>query len=314
MSLSNRRVRQCVREASPDQVACHARERQEWLEYEFPQACMMVPSVVSAMRDQVLCGWQQRGTLYSRVCKRATVWKHRCLSLPLVRHLRGLMLRRTSALYPGRAIDTQVVRYYWSRFLSERRSDIRGRVLEIGTTDTVRYVGGKNVEVAEAIDIVASSSSVTIVADLADAGHVPSDQFDCFVNQFTIHLLYDFKAALYHSIRLLKPGGVLLINFPCRSGYPADGIPLGGERKAHVYWWFTPRLVETVLSELGITGSHCQLKTYGNLFALTAYMAGIPSEELTVHELEAQDPDIPLLICARVQKPHDWSPRYRPAA
>jgi SAM-dependent methyltransferase len=198
------------------------------------------------------------------------------------------------------------------RSLSERRSDIRGRALEVGSTGTIRYFGGDNVGTAEAIDIVASSPSVTIVADLATAGHVPSDQFDCFVNQFTIHLIYDFKAALYHCIRLLKPDGVLLINFPCRSGYQPDGISLGGERRAHVYWWFTPRLVETVFSELGITGRHCQLKTYGNFLAMTAYMAGIPSEELTVDELEAEDPDIPLLICARIQKPHDWSPWYRP--
>lgn len=232
--------------------------------------------------------------------------------MPIAKHLRCLALRRTSALYPGRAIDTQVVRHYWRHFLSGRRSDIRGRALEIGSTGTIRYFGGDNVEAAEAIDIVRSSPNVTIVADLANAGHVPSDQFDCFVNQFTMHLIYDFKAALYHSIRLLKPNGVLLINFPCRSGYQPDGISLGGEKKAHVYWWFTPRLVETVFSELGITGHHCQLKTYGNFFALIAYLAGIPSEELTVDELETEDPDIPLLICARIQKPPDWSPRYRP--
>ena len=274
----------------------------------------MIYPVVTAMCDQFLQGWKEWRTLYPRVCRRVTVWKHRCLSMPLIRQLRCLSLRRTSALCPGRAIDTQVVRYYWSRFLHERRSDIRGRVLEVGTTDSVRRSGGENVDVVEAIDVVASSPDVTIVADLTHADHVLPDQFDCFVNQFTIHIIYDFKAALYHSIRLLKPGGVLLINFPCRSGYPVDGIPLGDNRKAHVYWWFTPRLVETVFSELGIPGSHCQLKTYGNLFALTAYMAGIPSEELTLDELETQDPDIPVLICARVQKPHDWSPRYRPAA
>lgn len=217
-------------------------------------------------------------------------------------------------MYPGRAVGTQVVRYYWSKFLEERRMDIRGRALEIGVTGTVRHFGDDRLTSAEAIDVSASDPSVTIVADLTKADHVPSDQFDCFVNQFTIHIIYDFRAALYHSIRLLKPGGVLLINFPCRSGYPVNGIPLGSGQSAHVYWWFTPCLVEAVLAELGIDESHRLLQTYGNYFALAAYMAGIPSEELTRQELETVDPDFPLLICARIQKPLDWSPRYRPGS
>lgn len=244
--------------------------------------------------------------------RRVQRWKSSSWKLPLLRRVRCMFLRRTSAVYPGRAVGIQVVRYYWAKFLDERREDICGRALEIGVTGTVRHYGKGRVTSAEAIDIAATGLDVTIVADLAIADAVPSDQFDCFVNQFTIHIIYDFRAALYHSLRLLKPGGVLLINFPCRSGYPVGGIPLGDGHNASVYWWFTPRLVETVFAELGIVGLDCQLKTYGNFFALTAYMAGIPSEELTRHELDAVDPDFPLLVCARIRKPKDWAPRYRP--
>jgi SAM-dependent methyltransferase len=217
-------------------------------------------------------------------------------------------------VYPGRAVGTQVVRYYWNRFLEERQLDIRGRALEIGVTGTVRHFGGDRLTSAEAIDVAPSDPSVTIVADLTKADHVPSDQFDCFVNQFTIHIIYDFREALYHSIRLLKPGGVLLINFPCRSGYPVNGIPLGSGHSAHVYWWFTPCLVEAVCAELGIDDAHRQLRTYGNFFALAAYMAGIPSEELTTQELKTVDPDFPLLICARIEKPQHWAPPFRPGS
>jgi SAM-dependent methyltransferase len=256
--------------------------------------------------------WKDAATFAARFKSRVVMWRHRWLRLPIARHLRCLSLRRTSALYPGRAVGTPVVRHYWSRYLDERRSDVRGRALEIGMTGTVRYYGGDRVTTVEAIDVAASDPSVTIVADLAKADHVPSDQFDCFVNQFTIHIIYDFRAALYHSIRILKPGGVLLINFPCRSGYPANGIPLGNGNSAHVYWWFTPRLVESVCMDLGIDEAHRRLQTYGNYFALTAYMAGIPAEELTARELATVDPDFPLLICARIEKPAHWSSRYRP--
>jgi SAM-dependent methyltransferase len=259
-------------------------------------------------------GWQEAASLAARFTHRVSLWKHGWLKLPVARSLRCFSLRRTSAVYPGRAVGTQVVRYYWNRFLDERRMDIRGRALEIGVTGTVRHYGGDRLTSAEAIDVSASDPSVTIVADLTKAGHVPSDQFDCFVNQFTMHIMYDFRAALYHSIRILKPGGMLLINFPCRSGYPVNGIPLGSGQSAHVYWWFTPCLVQTVLAEVGIDEHHRQVQTYGNYFALAAYMAGIPSEELTRQELETIDPDFPLLVCVRLEKPRDWSPAYRPAA
>jgi SAM-dependent methyltransferase len=190
------------------------------------------------------------------------------------------------------------------------REDIRGRVLEIGTTATVHKFGGSNVQRAEAIDIIRANNKATIVADLAKADHLPSDQFDCFVNQFTMHIIYDFKDALYHSIRLLKPGGVLLVNFQARSGYPTQGIDLEEVGKTWVYWWFTPAVVEKVLEELGLTEKDYEIMTYGNLFGLVAYMAGIGAEELTPYELEYEDSDIPLLICVRVIKPLRWRPKW----
>jgi len=223
------------------------------------------------------------------------------LAWPLVRQLRCLQLRRVTVLYPERARGTPVVRYYWGRFLAKHRDDIRGRVLEIGETSTVRAFGGSQIQQATAIDIAPTSSEVTIVADLARADHVEPDQFDCFVNQFTMHIIDDFKAALYHSIRLLKPAGVLLINFPARSGYD-----LKGAGRACVYHWFTPAGVEKALADLGMTKDDYELTTYGNFLSLTAYMAGIPVEELTNRELDYEERDIPLLICAKVVKPLHW--------
>jgi SAM-dependent methyltransferase len=211
-----------------------------------------------------------------------------------------------TVLYPARARGTPIVRYYWHRFLEKHRDDIRGSVLEIGTTATVRAYGGSQIQQTKVIDIVPSSSDVTIVADLATADHLEPDQFDCFVNQFTMHIIDDFKAALYHSIRLLKPAGVLLINFPARSGYPSEGLDLNGAGRAWVYRWFTPAGVEKALADLGMTEEDYQLTTYGNFFSLTAYMAGIGAEELTSHELDYEEKDIPLLICARVVKPFHW--------
>src|SRR6266508_5677583 len=135
--------------------------------------------------------------------------------LPVIRQLRCLQFRRLQPIGNGRQRGTPIVRYYWERYLQEHQADIRGTALEIGTTYTIRKFGGIVVTRAEAIDLSPHSPEITVVADLSRADHVPSDRYDCFVNQFTMHLIYDAQAALYHSIRILKPSGVLLINFSC---------------------------------------------------------------------------------------------------
>jgi SAM-dependent methyltransferase len=192
----------------------------------------------------------------------------------------------------------------------DHHQDIRGHALEIGTAATVLEYGGPRVQRADVLDITASNPEVTVVGDLASGTGIPSDRFDCFVNQFTMHGIYDFKAALLHSIRLLRPGGVLLVNFVARSGYHPEGWDLKEAGRTFVYWWFTPASVERTLTEVGLAKSDYELRTYGNHFSLLAYLAGIPAEELTRRELEYEDPDFPLMMCVHAVKPSSWPPEY----
>ena len=148
--------------------------------------------------------------------------KHGWRRLPVLRQLRAIQFRRLRPLGDGRQSGTPIVRYYWDQFLQRHRADIHGTVLEIGTTSTVLKYGGNTIEQADAMDLKAHDPEITVVSDLSRADNVPSDHYDCFVNQFTTHLIYDVEAALYHSIRLLKPGGVLLI-----SCYELGRQPLG---------------------------------------------------------------------------------------
>jgi SAM-dependent methyltransferase len=152
------------------------------------------------------------------------------------------------------------------------------------------------------------------VADLSRADHVLSDTYDCFINQFTMHVIFDVEAALYHSVRVLKPGGVLLINFSCVDYYFPRGLDMHTGAPLFVFWWFTPIQVENMLRRIGLTGSDYELALYGNLFARIAYQLNVSAEELTRCELEYVDPGHPLLICARVTKPVGWKatrPEYR---
>jgi SAM-dependent methyltransferase len=228
--------------------------------------------------------------------------------LPGGRQLRSLQLRRLRPLGDGRQRGTPVVRYFWARFLDRHRADVRGAGLEIGTTVTLRQYGGEAVTRADALDLAAHGPDITAVADLARADALPGEQYDCFINQFTMHLIYDVEAALYHSIRLLKPGGVLLVNFPCVDYYFPSGLDMATGRPMFLYWWFTPIQVENLLRRAGLSATDYTIEIFGNLFSRIAYQMNMPAEELARHELEHVDPGHPLLLCVRAVRPAQWQP------
>jgi SAM-dependent methyltransferase len=239
---------------------------------------------------------------------RRPAWQ-RISRLPIVRRLRCVQLRRMRPLGDGRALGTPIVRYQWARYLDRHREDIRGVALEIGTTRTLREYGGNRLTRADALDLAAHDDEVTVVADLTRADDVPPDTWDCFVNQFSMHVIYDVPSALYHSIRILKPGGTLLVNFPSVEYVFPRGLDMGTGAPLFVHWAFTPIQVENLLRDAGLTGNDYQVEVFGNLFTRIAYQANLPAEELTRDELEHADPAYPLLICVRAVKPEGWSAR-----
>jgi SAM-dependent methyltransferase len=233
--------------------------------------------------------------------------------LPLVRGWRGHQLRRLRPLAGGRQRGTAVIRYYWERFLITHRLDIRGRALEVGSTETVRRLGGGAVLHAEAIDL-AARPGIDIVGDLSRADALAAETYDCVVVPFTAHLIYDIDAAIYHAVRLLKPGGVLLVNFPCVDYYFPNGLDMQTGTTLFVHWWFTPIQVENLLRRIGLDAGDFTLTIDGNLFARVAYQTNLPIEELTAGERDTVDAGHPLLISARIVRPARWAsgrPEYR---
>jgi hypothetical protein len=219
-----------------------------------------------------------------------------------------MQFRRLRPLRNGQLNEgTQVVRYYWARFLEHHQADIRGRGLEIGETTTLRQYGGSALLQAEALDVSAHSPEVAIVADLSRADHAPADTYDCFINQFSMPVISDVQAALYHAIRLLKPGGVLLVNFACVDYYLYRGLDMGTGAPLYMYWMFTPLQVANMLHQLSLSEADYQIEVYGNLLTRIAFLLNLPAEELTSQELSFTDPGQPLLICVRVVKPTNWA-------
>jgi hypothetical protein len=227
-----------------------------------------------------------------------------------------LSLRRMDPMYGGRAIGTPIVRWYWADFLERYRAQVRGDALEIGTTMTIREYGGNRLRSAGAIDLTRHSPEITVVADLSRADAVPGERYDCFIVQFTMHVIADVEAALYHAVRLLKPGGVLLVNFSCVDVQFPDGLDMGTGAPLWVHWCFTPLQVHNLLRRAGLDEGDYELEIHGNLFARIAYQLNMPAETLTREELTYRDPAHPVLVCARVVRPPNWHvspPAYREA-
>lgn len=187
-------------------------------------------------------------------------------------------------------------RYYIERFLNCHSSDIQGRVMEIGDNFYTQKFGGRQVTQSDVLHVKAGNPIATIIGDLADAEHIPSNIFDCLVLTQTLHLIYDVKAALKTIFRILKPGGVALITFPGISQICKD------EWKDYWYWSFTALSAQRLFEEFFPTESF-QIKTSGNVLSAISFLEGLATQELNTEELDYSDPSYQVLISVRAVKP-----------
>src|SRR6187401_997865 len=110
----------------------------------------------------------------------------------------------------GQAID----RYYIENFLEKNKKDINGIVLELLNSNYTRKYGQRNIVRSDILDIDVANKNANIYADLTKADSVKSDTYDCFILTQTLQFIFDLKNALYHSYRILKPGGTMLVTIP----------------------------------------------------------------------------------------------------
>ena len=193
----------------------------------------------------------------------------------------------------GKPVD----RYYIERFLSHHAPDIQGHVLEIGDdVYTIRF-GGERVSKNDILHVAEGYPKTTIVADLAQADHVPSDIFDCILCTQTLHLIYEASKAIRTLHRLLKPGGVLLLTTPGISQISHHDMDRWGD-----YWRFTRASAQRLFSEV-FPEDGVRIETYGNVLAATSFLYGLSVEELTEDELDYFDPDYEVTIAIRAMKP-----------
>ena len=207
-------------------------------------------------------------------------------------------LRRTVPISPEWGMDRglPVDRRYIESFLEEHRGDVRGAVLEIQEDDYTRRFGGEKVTRGDILDINPTNPRATVLADLRHARSIPDAAYDCFLLTQTVHVIDDMEAVLREAYRILKPGGVLLLTFPCLSRicleYGEDGD----------FWRLTEAGARELASRVfpfdGLT-----TRAYGNVLVATAFLHGLAADELTDAEYAAYDPYHPMLVGVRAVKP-----------
>jgi glycosyltransferase involved in cell wall biosynthesis len=187
-------------------------------------------------------------------------------------------------------------RYYIESFLASHADDIHGHVLEVGDDSYMCRFGGDRVVHKDILHVAEGNPVATIVADLSQADHIPSNRFDCIILTQTLHLVYDVDAALQTLHRILKPGGVLLSTFPGISQISID------EWSDSWYWAFTLHSARRMFEDVFPAGN-LEIQSHGNVLAATAFLQGLAADELDQDELDYADPHYQTLLSVRAVKP-----------
>ena len=186
-------------------------------------------------------------------------------------------------------------RYYIENFLQKEAASIRGRALEIGDNSYTMQYGGTAISQSDVLHIDATNPQATFVGDLSDAPQIPDNTFDCLVLTQTLHLIYEFKAALRTCYRILKPGGTLLLTVPGIT--PIDR----GEWKETWYWTFTDRALHRLFAET-FTESKVEISSFGNVRVATAYLYGLGLPEIDRASLDYYDPQFQVINAVKAVK------------
>lgn len=186
-------------------------------------------------------------------------------------------------------------RYYIENFLASESEHIKGNVLEIAeNTYTVKY-GGNKVIKSDVLHFDEGAPGATYSSDLSEGHNLPSDYFDCIILTETLQFIYDYTSALKHCYRILKKDGVLLMTVPGIS-------PIERTEWAEKWLWsFNHNSMNKIFSELFPENSF-KIRTYGNVYAATAFLHGVGINEADRSKLDVRDVAFDVVVTIRLKK------------
>jgi SAM-dependent methyltransferase len=237
----------------------------------------------------------------SRFLRRETRRKLARLAVwPPVGWIRFGQLRRLQPITAdyGNSRGLEIDRYYIEKFLSEYAADICGRVLEIKHNTYTQKYGRDRVTKSDVLHKVEGNPDATIVADLSNANHLPSNIYDAIIFTQTLQFIYDIKSTVATLYRILKPGGVLLATASGIAQISRADYEAWGE-----YWRFTSLSARLLFEEV-FPKELITVHSYGNILASISFLEGLACEDLTRKELDVIDPNYELLIAVKAIKPN----------
>lgn len=188
-------------------------------------------------------------------------------------------------------------RYYIEKFLSENRQLIKGVTLEIAESTYTKKFGGKKVKKALVFNVKKGRAKMDIIGNLVTGEGIKENLVDCFIMTQTLPFIYAIHSAVKNAVKILRPGGSLLVTVPGITQISRYDMSRWGQ-----YWSFTDLSLRKLFEEV-VPSSFIDIKTYGNVKSASYFLYGFAQHELTREELEYHDPDYQLIIGAVIKKP-----------
>ena len=192
---------------------------------------------------------------------------------------------------------TPIDRYYIETFLGKYQDLIVGDVLEVADPGYTIKFGAEKVRKSLLLSVTDENSAATIVGDLSTGEGIPDEVADCFILTQTLLCIYDVRSAAKNAIKLLKPGGHLLVTVPGITQISRYDMDRWGQ-----YWGFTDLSLKRLFSEV-VPQDNIKIEVFGNVKAASSFLYGLAKQEIAEQDLDYQDPDYQLVIGAVVQKP-----------
>ncbi len=185
-------------------------------------------------------------------------------------------------------------RYYIEKFLNKNQHLISGNVLEIADSFYTKKIGGEKVTNAFVFNNE-EAEGVDFVGDLVSGIGVKENIADCFIMTQTLPFIFDLNAAVENALKMILPGGHLLIT--------VSGItPISRydyEKWGH-FWSFTEMSLKKILE--GQEVENLVIESYGNVKAACAFLYGMATHELKQKDLDFKDNNFQMLISAVLKK------------
>jgi SAM-dependent methyltransferase len=192
---------------------------------------------------------------------------------------------RDYGLYQG----TPIARYYINSYMAGVSRKFSGLILEFGWPTYAKSMDCRY----EIIDVDASNVQATFHGDICDPEICATRKarYDGIICTAVLQLVQDPQAAVANMHMMLKPGGCLIVAEKAVSRIDPWSTQIDR-------WRFTQYGLEQLMRVFTKVDVH----QYGNVYAICAYMLGLPAEQIELEKLTYQDPSHPVVTIAHGQK------------